>query len=121
MSDSLTLFDNLAFWAHARHIAHPQEKIHHALVLFQLDALCHAPTILLSAGQQKRASLARLLLGDTPLWLLDEPCAHLDDKGQQTLLNAITHAQQQGTIIVYTRHHPIDHFPLHHHHMMTLP
>lgn len=32
----------------------------------------------LSGGQQQRLSLAQLLLRDCPLWLLDEPCAHLD-------------------------------------------
>lgn len=32
----------------------------------------------LSGGQQQRLCLAQLLLRDAPLWLIDEPCAHLD-------------------------------------------
>ncbi len=34
----------------------------------------------LSGGQQQRLSLAQLLLRDAPLWLLDEPAAHLDEE-----------------------------------------
>jgi heme exporter protein A len=36
----------------------------------------------MSAGQQRRVALARVLLLDCPLWLLDEPTANLDAHGQ---------------------------------------
>jgi heme exporter protein A len=55
-----------------------------------VDALCeevglagyeHTPARSLSAGQRKRAALARLAASRRPLWLLDEPFANLDSEG----------------------------------------
>ena len=39
---------------------------------------CHG----LSAGQQRRVALARLMMDSNPLWLLDEPFTALDTAGQ---------------------------------------
>ncbi len=57
----------------------------------------------MSAGQQRRVALARVLLLDCALWLLDEPTANLDTRGQAMfgeLLNA--HLQRGGLAIVAT-------------------
>ncbi len=48
------------------------------------------PTRRLSAGQKKRAALARLLLLPATLWLLDEPYANLDRAGTE-LVNRVLH------------------------------
>lgn len=62
-----------------------------------LDTYCGE----LSAGQQRRASLLRLLLAKTQLWLLDEPFNGLDDKGVSYLTGIITdHVAQRGSVIL---------------------
>ena len=59
------------------------------------------PTRRLSAGQKKRAALARLLLLPATLWLLDEPYANLDYAGIE-LVNQILawHANAGGAALV---------------------
>ncbi len=57
----------------------------------------------LSGGQQQRLCLARLLLADRPLWLLDEPFAELDQDTAATL--AVLLAQlSQGRTLLFASH-----------------
>jgi heme exporter protein A len=57
----------------------------------------------LSAGQQRRLVLARLLVTQRPVWLLDEPTAALDAEGQvllETLVGA--HLAEGGVVVIAT-------------------
>jgi heme exporter protein A len=61
----------------------------------------------MSAGQQRRVALARVLLQASPLWMLDEPTSNLDTRGQAMfgrLLEA--HLATGGAAVVVT-HHPL--------------
>lgn len=62
----------------------------------------------LSAGQRQRAALARLLAGRQPLWLLDEPCAHVDVAGRALVEAILSEHLQRGGLLVYTSHIPLD-------------
>jgi heme exporter protein A len=57
----------------------------------------------LSAGQRKRCALARLLVSETRLWLLDEPYSNLDQEGVE-LVDAIlnNHLQSGGACVLAT-------------------
>lgn len=68
-----------------------------------LKRLVDLPAQYLSAGQRKRLGLARLILSDRPLWLLDEPLSSLDAAGRRLAAELIgEHCDNGGIAIVAT-------------------
>ena len=57
-----------------------------------------------SSGMQKRLGVARLLLSDADLWLLDEPYAALDPEGRNLVDDLITTAKLQGRTVILASH-----------------
>lgn len=81
----------LEFWVRS-----PGEAIA-ALGLQQLEQV---PVRLLSSGQLKRATLARVAASSSPLWLLDEPLNALDAQSADRLSNLIaTHLRSGGSVL----------------------
>jgi heme exporter protein A len=57
----------------------------------------------MSAGQQRRVALTRVLLVQCPLWILDEPTSNLDTAGQQRFGELLRgHLEAGGTAVVAT-------------------
>jgi heme exporter protein A len=57
----------------------------------------------MSAGQQRRVALARVLLLDSALWLLDEPTSNLDTGGQDMFGQILsTHLERGGLAVIAT-------------------
>lgn len=54
----------------------------------------------LSGGQLSRLALARLLLRDRPLWLLDEPTAHLDPDSRQQIHQLLHRLSAKRTLLL---------------------
>ncbi len=61
----------------------------------------------LSAGQKRRLSLARLLITNNKLWILDEPFTSLDKNGITIVETLMADHIQQGGMIVMTSHHDV--------------
>lgn len=77
-----------------------------ALTTVGLYGFEDVPTRNLSAGQQRRVALARLLIHQTQLWILDEPFTALDKTAigmVESLLD--DHARRGGMVIVTSHHH----------------
>jgi heme exporter protein A len=75
-----------------------------ALERVGLGHRAQVPLKSLSAGQQRRVSLAWLLVRRPQLWLLDEPYASLDEEGRDLISQLITVAQSSGATVVLTSH-----------------
>jgi heme exporter protein A len=65
------------------------------------------PCYQLSAGQQRRVSLARLSLTTAPLWIMDEPFTALDRQGVAELEARIDRHVSGGGAVILTTHHPL--------------
>lgn len=59
-----------------------------------------------SKGQKKRISLARVLIMNRPIWLLDEPTANLDKNGGEKVVKCLDQHSSKGGISIITTHMP---------------
>lgn len=65
------------------------------------------PTRVLSQGQKRRVGLARLLLSQASLWVLDEPFNALDVSAVESLQSTIRGHLDGGGMVVLTTHQPV--------------
>jgi heme exporter protein A len=102
---ALTVNENLAF---SRALLGGDMAGEAALEAFGLAALGGLPARVLSAGQKRRLALARLLVIERPLWLLDEPAQNLDADGQGRLAAIVAAHRKKGGIVVAATHAALD-------------
>lgn len=102
---ALGVADNLAFWRDWTG-GGPQEMAT-AVEVFDLAPLLALRAGSLSQGQRKRLSLARLLLAERPLWLLDEPTVALDAASEKRLDAALNRHLARGGSAVVATHRPL--------------
>jgi heme exporter protein A len=105
LKPSLELAANLQF---AAALAGVRGELPSALAGFGLETLAGTPVRYLSAGQRRRAALARLLLAPRPLWLLDEPGVGLDRASRNRLETAIAAHRRTGGIAVVATHGDVE-------------
>ncbi|MFK7864417.1 MAG: cytochrome c biogenesis heme-transporting ATPase CcmA [Pseudohongiellaceae bacterium] len=102
----LTPLENLA-WSCSLHAEVDQQALLEALKEVGLRGFEYSSCFGLSAGQQQRVALARLLLSPAKLWVLDEPFTTLDVTGVALLEGLLAaHAGSGGSVLV-TTHHPL--------------
>jgi putative spermidine/putrescine transport system ATP-binding protein len=103
----LTVNENVAFGLDVRGLARPEIATRVAAILdkVQLAGLGHRYPHQLSGGQQQRTALARALVINPQVLLLDEPLANLDAKLREEMRFYIRHLQREfGITTVYVTH-----------------
>ena len=101
--DDLTVVENLEFFARLYGLSGVRERITTTLEWMELDDRRHQRTATLSRGLKQRLSLARAVLHEPSVLLLDEPFASLDRHGVRLLtrfLKSLGDAQKTATAII---------------------
>src|SRR5215813_8212601 len=100
----LTPVENLTFYGRAYGLSQLEEQISTALERIGLRDWGNMPVRTFSRGMEQRLALARALLHEPDLLLLDEPYTGLDSSGITTLQTTLARAKGQGKTVVLTTH-----------------
>lgn len=76
-----------------------------ALAGFNVDVALHAPVSTLSVGQRKLVEIAKALMTDAKLLVLDEPTASLGAGDSEEIFNAVREVTARGTSVIFITHH----------------
>ena len=102
----LTPVENLR-WSVGLSTSVTDEQINDALGDMGLRGFEDSQCFTLSAGQQQRVSLSRLLLNNGLLWVLDEPFTTLDQEGVKLLERLLSQHANKGGVVLVTTHHEL--------------
>lgn len=107
----MDVFQNVAYGLKIRKIPRPQisERVNRVLDIVGLKHLAHRPPARLSGGQQQRVALARSLVVEPAVLLLDEPLSNLDALLREQMRVEIRRIQQSLKITaVYVTHDRVE-------------
>lgn len=102
LDERSSLGEALAFWARFDGVSAVP-----GMEAMGISHLADVPVRMLSAGQRKRAALARVVAGNAPLWLLDEPANGLDEEGLERLAKGMAAHRIRGGAILAATHQPL--------------
>ena len=101
----MTVHENLSVFARLYGIKEPQRRIGELLERFDVAKLRDKPIARLSSGENTRIGLAKAMLNDPELLLLDEPTAYLDPEiARQVKEQLLAANRDRGMTILYTSH-----------------
>ncbi|MHA6622841.1 ABC transporter ATP-binding protein [Pseudonocardia sp. DLS-67] len=111
----MTVFDNVAFPLQVRRRSQRpgkreiRERVAKVLETMELGHLADRQATKLSGGQQQRLALARAIIIEPPLMLLDEPLSNLDAKLRESLRYELKRLQRElGITSIYVTHDQIE-------------
>ena len=107
LKEDLTALENLSIATALDGIVVTEDEILLALHRFGLRGREDLPVNCLSAGQKRRVLLARLLLRQAKLWILDEPFNALDVRAVEMLSELILEHIASGGMAIMTSHQEI--------------
>ncbi|MBE1444417.1 ABC transporter ATP-binding protein [Paenibacillus sp. OAS669] len=107
----MTVFDNVAYGLdiQKRPEAEVEERVKEALAKVKLTGLEERYPHQMSGGQQQRVAMARALVMNSPIILLDEPLSNLDAKLREEVRVELRTIQQElGLTVIYVTHDQLE-------------
>jgi len=102
--EDLTAMENLRFWAVMAGGDCRPARLHAALQQVELESAAADRVRTFSAGMKRRLALARILLGQPRLLLLDEPFTELDQRGRKWLGEFLLGFKSSGGAVIVATH-----------------
>lgn len=107
IKDELSALENLQISAGLAGTSLGDKEAVAALRRMGLKGREHLPVRVLSQGQRRRAALARMLVSDAPLWVLDEPLTALDVGAVGLIQELLGEHLARGGMVIFTTHQPL--------------
>jgi heme exporter protein A len=107
IKDELNALENLQISAGLAGIELREKEAVAALRRMGLKGREHLPVKVLSQGQRRRAALARMLVSDAPLWVLDEPLTALDVGAVGLIQELLGEHLARDGMVIFTTHQPL--------------
>ena len=106
LKPALTSFENLLFWCRSYGIDKnlANDTVHGAIEQVGMVRYVMTRAGKLSAGQKRRLDIARAIIANREVWLLDEPSAAIDADGTEVVASIITSHLNRGGIAIAATH-----------------
>ncbi len=102
---SLTVKENLLIYAHLYGVEYPAQSCENVMKMFDIHTLKNQPARRLSSGQMMRLNLAKAMINNPEILLLDEPTVGLDPEIALKTRNLLLKLnRERGMTILYTSH-----------------
>jgi lipooligosaccharide transport system ATP-binding protein len=107
LDEELTVYDNLMMYGRYFDLDRTtiKERIDELLHFVQLEDKRNAKINALSGGMKRRVTIARGLINDPDLFILDEPTTGLDPQARHVLWDRLYRLKQQGVTLLITTHY----------------
>ena len=99
LKGNLSVKQDIAMW---ELIYQVKSDVHEISKILNIEEILNVDINSLSDGQKKRVSLARLMISNAKVWLLDEPLVYLDQNKIDLLQNIILRHNKRGGITIYS-------------------
>ncbi len=103
--DEMTGLENLSYFAGLYGL--PQSRCREVIAAVKLDPDLERPVGQYSQGMRQRMSLARAILNDPKLLLLDEPFSNVDSRSAHEMADLLSQMRNHGKTIFVVTHQPV--------------
>jgi heme exporter protein A len=104
LNNDFSVYENLEYLS-AFDSSSKINKINEAMKYFDIYKYRNYMASEISEGNKKKASLARLLISQKKVWILDEPLSYLDDTAVNIFTNLVLNHQKKGGITIASTHY----------------
>lgn len=102
--DDLSAYENLRFYGKMHDVPSLTDRVRQLLAQVGLESRAHDRVRTLSRGMQQRLAIARALIHDPPILLLDEPGTGLDQRASAMLESILSPTDNRQRAVVMTTH-----------------